>query len=77
MDNESGAMRRMMRTVVTSDGTRDSMPLPKQNLEINPSHPIIVGLHKIQDNKPVLAQVLAEQVDVQTEIGLLSKNMSK
>lgn len=61
-DNESGAMRRMMRMVDTSDGTRDSMPLPKQNIEINPSHPLIVGLHKIKDSEPVLARVLAEQV---------------
>jgi TNF receptor-associated protein 1 len=61
-DNESGAMRRMMRMVDTSDGTRDSMPLPKQNLEINPSHPIIVGLYKIKDSEPVLSKVLAEQV---------------
>lgn len=61
-DNESGAMRRMMRMVDTSDGTRDSMPLPKQNIEINPSHPIIVGLHKIKESEPVLARILAEQV---------------
>ena len=61
-DNESGAMRRMMRMVDTSDGTRDAMPLPKQNVEINPSHPIIVGLHKIKDQEPMLAKVLAEQV---------------
>ncbi|KAG7359013.1 Hsp90 domain containing protein [Nitzschia inconspicua] len=61
-DNESGLMRRMMRMVDTSDGTRDSMPLPKQNVEINPSHPIIVGLYNIKDKEPVLARVLAEQV---------------
>jgi TNF receptor-associated protein 1 len=61
-DNESGAMRRMMRMVDTSDGNRDSMPLPKQNVEINPSHPIIVGLAKIRRTEPVLARVLAEQV---------------
>lgn len=61
-DNESGAMRRMMRMVDTSDGTRDSMPLPKQNVEINPSHPIIVGLYNIKDSEPMLAKVLAEQV---------------
>jgi TNF receptor-associated protein 1 len=61
-DNESGLMRRMMRMVDTSDGTRDTMPLPKQNVEINPSHPIIVGLYKIKDKEPVLARVLAEQV---------------
>eukprot|EP00980_Cylindrotheca_fusiformis_P031631 scaffold26716_cov137-Cylindrotheca_fusiformis.AAC.6 len=61
-DNESGAMRRMMRMVDTSDGTRDSMPLPKQNVEVNPSHPIIVGLYKIKDSEPTLARVMAEQV---------------
>lgn len=61
-DNESGAMRRMMRMVDTSDGTRDGMPLPKQNVEINPSHPIIVGIYNIRDTEPVLARVLAEQV---------------
>jgi len=62
-DNESGAMRRMMRMVDTSDGTtRDSMPLPKQNVEINPSHPIVVGLYKLKDTEPVLARILAEQV---------------
>jgi HSP90 family molecular chaperone len=38
------------------------MPLPKQNVEINPSHPIIVGLYNIKDKEPTLARVLAEQV---------------
>jgi TNF receptor-associated protein 1 len=61
-DNESGSIRRMMRLVDTSEGNRDSMPLPKQNVEINPSHPIMVGIHKLKDTEPVLARVLAEQV---------------
>ena len=64
-DNESGAMRRMMRLVDTSGDSglnRESMPLPKQNVEINPSHPIIVGLNEIRDKEPVLARVLAEQI---------------
>lgn len=61
-DNESGAMRRMMRMVDTSDGTRDDMPLPKQNVEINPSHPIMIGIYNLRDKEPVLARVLAEQV---------------
>ncbi|CAJ1966148.1 unnamed protein product [Cylindrotheca closterium] len=61
-DNESGAMRRMMRMVDTSEGTRDSMPLPKQNVEINPSHPLMVGLYKIRESEPMLAKILAEQV---------------
>jgi TNF receptor-associated protein 1 len=61
-DNESGALRRMMRMVDASDGTRDTMPLPKQNVEINPSHPIIVGLYNIREREPLLAKVMAEQV---------------
>jgi len=61
-DNESGAMRRMMRMVDTSDGTRDSMPLPKQNVEINPEHPLIVGIYQIREKEPVLARILAEQM---------------
>jgi len=61
-DNESGAMRRMMRMVDTSEGTRDTMPLPKQNVEINPSHQLIVGLYNIREKEPVLARILAEQV---------------
>ncbi|VEU39640.1 unnamed protein product [Pseudo-nitzschia multistriata] len=60
-DNESGMMRRMMRMVDNSDG-RDGMPLPAQNVEINPSHPIMVGLHQLKETEPVLARVLAEQV---------------
>lgn len=60
-DNESGMMRRMMRMVDNSDG-RDGMPLPAQNVEINPSHPIIVGLLNLKEKEPVLAKVLAEQV---------------
>ena len=60
-DNESGMMRRMMRMVDNSDG-RDGTPLPAQNVEINPSHPIIVGLHELKETEPVLARVLAEQI---------------
>jgi len=60
-DNESGMMRRMMRMVDNSDG-RDGMPLPGQNVEINPSHPIITGLYEIKETEPVLARVLAEQI---------------
>ena len=63
-DHESGAMRRMMRMVETSEGGSSSsaMPLPKQTVEINPKHEIIVGIHNLKDTDPVLAQVLAEQV---------------
>lgn len=61
-DNESGAMRRMMQMVDTSEGARDGVPLPKQHMEINPKHPIIVGIYDISKTQPTLARILAEQV---------------
>lgn len=61
-DHESGAIRRMMRLVDTQDGNRDYIPLPKQHVEINPSHPVIVGIFDIMKTEPTLARVLAEQV---------------
>jgi TNF receptor-associated protein 1 len=61
-DNESGAMRRMMRLVDTSDGNRDGVPLPKQHVEINPKHPVIVGIQELIHKEPTLARVLADQV---------------
>lgn len=61
-DNESGAMRRMMRLVDTTDGNRDGIPLPKQHVEINPKHPVIVGIHDLTKTEPALAKVLAAQV---------------
>lgn len=61
-DHESGAVRRMMRLVDTQDGNRDYVPLPKQHVEINPSHPVIVGIYDTIKSEPTLARVLAEQV---------------
>lgn len=63
-DNESGALRRMMRMVETSEGGTSSstMPLPKQTVEINPKHEIIVGIYHLKEKDPMLAEVLAEQV---------------
>ena len=63
-DNESGALRRMMRMVETSEGgtSSNSMPLPKQTVEINPKHEIIIGIHRLKEKDPMLAEVLAEQV---------------
>ena len=60
-NNESGAMRKMMRIVDTTDGTRES-DLPKQQVEINPNHPIITGINVIRKAQPVLSKVLAEQI---------------
>ncbi len=61
-DNESGALRRMMRMVETQDGGEDAFELPKQQVEINPEHPIIKGLYNIRDKEPTLAKVCAEQI---------------
>ena len=61
-DSESGSMRRMMRLVDTSEGKRDSMPLPKQHVEINPKHAVIVGIQGLVKTEPMLARVLAEQI---------------
>lgn len=61
-DNESGAMRRIMRLVDTSDGGRGDIPLPKQHVEINPNHAVIVGMYDLIQKEPVLARVLADQV---------------
>ncbi len=36
--------------------------MPKQVLEINPSHPIIVHLNSIRSSNPEYAVVVAEQV---------------
>jgi HSP90 family molecular chaperone len=61
-DSQSGAMRRMMRMVDTGDGTKETLPLPKQQIQINPKHPVIVGLFDIIETQPALAKVLAEQI---------------
>lgn len=61
-DHESGTLRRYMRMVDTHDGNRDEIPLPKQHVEVNPSHPVIVGIHDVMKKEPTLARVLAEQV---------------
>lgn len=61
-DNESGALRRMMRMVETQDSGQDNMDLPKQQVEINPKHPIIKGLYDIREKEPALAKVCAEQI---------------
>jgi len=61
-DNESGAMRRMMYMVDTAEGGRDGIPLPKQHVEINPKHALVVGISDLIKTEPTLARVLAAQV---------------
>jgi TNF receptor-associated protein 1 len=67
-DHESAAMRRMMRLVEQSAG-KDALALkaeahmlPKQTLEVNPAHPIIVQLYRARLDQPDMARVVAEQV---------------
>lgn len=62
-DTESAAMRKMMRYVNGNDGSGvDKLPLPKQNVEINPNNPIIAGLNVIRSTKPSLAKTCADQI---------------
>lgn len=60
-DHESGALRRMMR-MVEQQSTGQASFVPKQHLEINPRHPIIVRLHALRVEQPELAKVVAEQM---------------
>jgi TNF receptor-associated protein 1 len=58
VDHESASMRRMMKYV---DPQR--MPeLPKQQLEINPKHPVIRGLNVLRTENSDLAKLVAEQI---------------
>jgi len=58
VDHESAPFRRMMKFV---DPNR-APELPKQALEYNPAHPIIVGLHQMRERQPEVARQIAEQV---------------
>ena len=59
-DNESGSMRRMMRFVETQSDS--DITLPPQRVEINPKHPIIVGLNNARKSEALLGKICAEQV---------------
>lgn len=63
-DNESGALRNLMRILESQEGgtSPSAMPLPKQTVLINPNHEIIVGIYQMKEKEPVLAQLLAEQI---------------
>ncbi len=63
-DNESGALRNLMRILESQEGgtSPSAMPLPKQTVLINPNHEIIVGIHHMKGKEPVLAELLAEQI---------------
>jgi TNF receptor-associated protein 1 len=67
-DHESASLRRMMRMVESTAGKDsgavklESHVLPKQTLEINPKHAVIVRLHKLRLSDEPLARVVAEQL---------------
>eukprot|EP01098_Paradermamoeba_levis_P011602 TRINITY_DN4988_c0_g1_i4.p1 TRINITY_DN4988_c0_g1~~TRINITY_DN4988_c0_g1_i4.p1 ORF type:complete len:204 (-),score=64.01 TRINITY_DN4988_c0_g1_i4:145-756(-) len=58
VDFESATYRKMMRFV---DPNR-AKELPKQVLELNTSHPVILRLNTIRTMKPDLAKMVAEQI---------------
>ena len=75
-DHESASLRRMMRMVEAGSAGSgggggsgsDTQPrmeahmLPKQVLEVNPAHAVVVRLHAIRDSQPELARAVAEQL---------------
>ncbi len=52
-------MRRILKAVQKDKG---GVPDAKQDLEINPRHPIVVGLHKTQATDQALAEKVAQQM---------------
>ena len=57
------AIQRMMSMVKTQDRglSPTKMPFPKQSLEVNSNHEIIVGLNELRNSNPAIAKVLAER----------------
>lgn len=62
-DHESGALRRMLK-MVDQSGAPKLNDLPPQNLEINPSHPIIISLFAAIKTNPdnEINKLIAEQL---------------
>lgn len=63
-DHESGSLRRMMRLVEQANAGKgiEASELPPQQLEINPSHPLIVQLYAMKDRAPKTADLVAQQL---------------
>jgi len=73
-DHETAAYRRMMRHM---DSTK--MPeLPKQQLEINASHPLIKSLYHQRSTHPLMAKEVADQIldNAMASAGLLDDSRS-
>jgi len=58
VDHESASFRRMMQMV---DPER-APQLPKQQVQVNPKHPIMQRLNSLRDSNPDLASDIANQV---------------
>lgn len=58
VDHESAAVRKVMQYV----DTQGSQELPKQKLEINPKHPMLIKLMSVKDTNADLAQLIVEQI---------------
>ena len=64
-DHESGSLRRMMQMVnAANNDNKNLMKLPPQILELNPKHPIIVGLSQARERgaDETVLKLVAEQM---------------
>jgi TNF receptor-associated protein 1 len=59
-DHEASSHR--MRKLMSLNAGEAAASIPPQRLEINPRHPVIVGLYHAKDSDPVLASKVAEQL---------------
>lgn len=63
VNHESASLRRMMKLLDQEEKLGKFVStLPKQEMEINPNHPIIVHLYSMRNSNPKLASNIARQV---------------
>eukprot|EP01038_Epipyxis_sp_PR26KG_P005772 gene5772-7969_t len=63
-DHESAALRKMLKMVDQAETGKGAayVDVPPQTLEINPNHPIVVGLFSIREKSSSTANMIAEQL---------------
>ncbi|XP_059179158.1 heat shock protein 75 kDa, mitochondrial-like [Physella acuta] len=59
---EMGSARHFLRTTLADKSQDERLRLLQPTLEINPSHPLIVKMHKLMASDPELGTLLAEQL---------------
>ncbi|KAK3592383.1 hypothetical protein CHS0354_026079 [Potamilus streckersoni] len=59
---EMGSARHFLKTTLLDKSQDEKFRLLQPTLEINPSHPLIKKLHRLQTEDPVLGKLLAEQL---------------